>query len=268
MGHPQAEALAQAFISNFWAADHSIRWIRTEFEASTMLDQHTMLVGRVDAIGINDMGKRFFGEWKTASAWQAKNMPQVKAQWRFRPQALTYGVLLDSVFPGIRDFTTRWAIKTNPVTTDFEWYTYTTEELEWWKQEVRMAAVEIRRLRNLKLGREGVVNWPVNPDNCFRYGAKYVCPFFYPCCSQLKFVDKPPDSIVRISHLETERNLKVEDEHLVVLDATRIGTWINCRERYRREYEDNIVADPSEALVVGQEFHDIYGNHLAKLVKE
>lgn len=263
MGHPQAEALAQAFIDNFWAADHSIRWIRTEFEASTMLDEHTMLVGRVDAIGISEMGKRFFGEWKTASAWQAKNMPQVKATWRFKPQALTYGVLLDTVYPGIRDFTTRWAIKTNPVTTDFEWYTYSTEELEWWRSEVIGIAGSIRFERE----RNGPENWPVNPDRCFRYGEKYVCPFFYPCCSKLKFEDKPSNSIVRISHLETERNLVSDDKELVVLDATRIETWINCREKYRREYEENIVGDPSEALLIGQEFHDRYGKHLDTLIK-
>lgn len=229
-----ADALAQTFIRDFWSADHSIKWIRVEFEHNVMLDEQTMLVGRIDALGINEMGRRFFGEWKTASASKARNIETTKASWRMSPQALTYGVLCHDAYPDIRDFTVRWAFKTNPPTTGYEWYTYNEPELKWWQQQVLTVADEIRQYRR-DIGSHQ--QWPTNLDNCRKFGEKYVCPFLYPACSKFDFNARPEHSIVRISHLDTERGLASRSlsPDFVVLDATRITTWFGCRERYRRE---------------------------------
>jgi hypothetical protein len=271
--HPQSLALAEAFISNFYAADDSIEWIATEREVQLWLAPNTLLVGRMDALGRDEGKNLFFGEWKTASAYTAKKMGEVKAAWRFDPQSLTYGVLGTAVDPSLRRFTVRWAIKTNPPICDFEWYTYADAEIEWWRSQVLEIADTIRANRKKV---SIYPNWQVNPAECLKYGAKYVCPHYHEGCSKLDFNRIPDGFANRISHLELERewqkkisnfSAKTLDSsmgELVVLDATRIDTWLGCQEKYRKGYEQSgwgIQGEPTEALTIGSDFHAILREH-------
>lgn len=68
---------------------------------------------------------------------------------------------------------------------------------------------------------------------------------------------------IRESHLAVEREmgsgqvgtLSGDTKDLVVLDATRIETYLNCEERFRNEYEDNLRLPAGEALLAGTAFH-------------
>lgn len=267
--HPQAEACAQAMIETFWAADQAITWTGAEVEHLVWLDTRTALVGRIDALGRTDDSDPFFAEWKSASGWWKNRMHELKATWRFDPQALTYGVLGDSLIPGMRRFTVRWALKTNPVACHFEWYSYTTEEIAMWHEELLRIAQEVRALRSgltpmISPGLR-LLHWPLNPSNCFRYGLKYVCPFFEQGCSKLNFGYR--QSQVRIPHLKVEQEMTPQPD-VVVLDATRVDVWLGCRERYRKEYEEGTHDEPGEALKIGLDMHSLLGVHYSNLSKE
>lgn len=254
MFHPEAERLGSGFIAHFWSADHSIRWSSAEQEMLQWLDERTALVGRVDARGTTEGGDNFFGEWKTMNERRARYMAAVKEEWRFDPQALTYGVLV----PNTRMFTVRWAIKSNPAKFDHEWYTYTDAEVEWWRGELIRIAQDIRRNRE-----RGGRNWPTNLTNCLRYGAKYACPFLNDC-QALTFASA---GTPREPHLGIERELRaIEIPGLVVLDATRTETWLGCQEKYRRTYEGTGHSEESEALTIGKDFHTIISTHINKLI--
>jgi hypothetical protein len=258
--HPQSEALASAFISDFWSANREIEWVAVEEERQLWLTPNTLLVGRVDARGRTSDGDLFFGEWKSGSAAKARRMAEEKVKWRTDPQALTYGVLLGGE---TNQFTVRWALKTNPVQTDFEWFTYTEAEIEHWRGQLLEIAHEIREHRMY----DGVGPWRTNRGNCYRYGVKYACPFVDGCHSlDFNRVYGEP----RTPHLAFERELVTTEQpsDLVIIDATRVGDYLECPEAYRKKWEGRGFHEESEALVIGSGFHELVANHLRALQKE
>jgi hypothetical protein len=266
--HPQAEALAAQFIANFWSANHEIQWRALEQEKLKWLNSNTALVGKIDAQGITAAGKPFFGDWKTASKSKARGIKFEKIRWKMRPQSLTYGVLMADT---CRDFTVRWAFKTDPITTDFEWYTYSQPEIDWWRNELIAIADDIRNLRRgLRLLHTD--GWPTNLNYCDRYGEEYRCPFRDSGCWKLNFNFNPPTMHPRTeSHIKIENDLKIQLggevilSELVVLDASRVDDWINCHERYRRLWEGDGLTEDSEALTIGHDFHSIIETHLNQI---
>jgi hypothetical protein len=265
MMHPQAEALAAQFIANFWSANHEIQWGALEQEKLKWLNSSTALVGKIDAQGITAASKPFFGDWKTASKSKARGIKFEKIRWKMRPQSLTYGVLMADT---CLDFTVRWAFKTDPITTDFEWYTYSQSEIDWWREELLNIAASIRAWRvSTKTSHPG---WPTNLNHCDRYGEEYRCPFRDSGCWKLNFKFNPPTMHPRVeSHLQIENDIKLywdgDDSKLVVLDASRVDDWINCHERYRRLWEGDGLTEDSEALTIGHDFHSIIETHLNQI---
>lgn len=259
------KALVNGWKNHFYSADRAIKWLEAEREVSIDLDSQTKLMGRIDALGETE-GEKFFGEWKTASTREKKTWKQV---WRMNPQSLTYGVLARSLYPDCERFTVRKAFKEiGAPTYDHAWFRYSQKELDDWTLELVSIADEIRTYRLLaEVDYRGLKSWPVNYTACFQYGLNYACPFFEPACSKGDYLAKPDNSLVRISHLDSERRLNEvkQDDGMVVLDATRVKTWLSCRERFRREYEENIAMPPGEALQTGIEFHEELGTYYTLL---
>lgn len=261
--NPVAQALAETFIRDFWAADHAIGWTHSEQERQLWLTPNTLLVGRVDARGLTADGVPFFGEWKTLNNRRGRYIDDEKFKWRTSPQALTYGVLVEEA----QMFTVRWAIKpgtriTEIAKTDFEWYTYTLDEVAHWRNQLIQVADEVRNNRT-----HVDLPWRTNFGNCFRYGRKYACPFFDKCTTQKwnESMGKP-----RTPHLDFEREMKNElDKYpsdLVVLDASRTSDYLECPEKYRNIWEGEGYQDESEALTIGSDFHDAIAKHIQSLI--
>jgi hypothetical protein len=262
--HPEALRLAEGFIKDFWSANHEIRWLGIEQERLLWLSPNTALVGKRDALGLTGDGKPFFADWKTASIGKKRFIKDEKRRWRLNPQALTYGVLNEN--DNAHHFTVRWVFKTEPVTTDFEWYEYEQSELKWWRGELLSIADQIRHWRS-----SSRTNWPVGLEHCTKYGENYRCPFRDEGCWIQNFSFRPSQMTPRTeSHLDIENDLrqaKTGEEELVVLDATRVGDWIGCHEYYRRIWEEGLHEE-SEALTIGHDFHEIIGAHLNKIKSE
>ncbi len=260
--HPLAQALADAFIPAFASADREITWLAAEEERSLWLSPNTCLVGRCDARGLTGDGKPFFGEWKSISNYRARYMDEEKVKWRTDPQALTYGVLV----PETKLFTVRWAIKPNmkakapqPPSTDFEWFTYTQAEVDHWRAQLLGIAQEIRQWRAL------APPWRTNFGNCYHYGIAYACPFIGVCGRQAwgESMGRP-----RIPHLAIEPQIKLDNTtpDLVVLDASRVGDYLECPESYRRKWEGEGYQDTSEALIIGTDFHAAIAAHIKSMI--
>lgn len=264
--HPQAEALAAQFRADFWAADHAIRWTAAEREYALWLDDRTVVLSKIDAEGINAESQPFFADWKSISKNRARNMDAEKLKWRMSPQALTYGLVKGDC----RLFTVRWAVKDDPVRTFFEWYTYTEEELLWWREELRDIAAEIRHLRSRKLGETH--HWPLNLDNCSRYGEKYRCKFRDNGCWKRNFEFVPEGMVKRAeSHLNIENELRAAGRlgsDVVVLGATRVDDFMSCREYNRRMWEGEGLREGGEALQIGADFHELQAKHITAIMKE
>jgi hypothetical protein len=261
--HPLAQQLADVFMRDFGSADREIEWVVAEEERSLWLSPTTVLLGRVDARGRTD-GQPFFGEWKSLSNYRGRYIEEEKIKWRTDPQALTYGVLV----PETSRFTVRWAIKPDTkgrgIATAFEWYTYTPVEIEHWRSQLLQIADEIR------LWRKGPIPWRTNFGNCFRYGIKYQCPFFDKCSRQAwsESMGAP-----RIPHLKIERdNIQMcgnmVGPNVVVLDASRVGDYLECPESYRRKWEGEGFQEENENLTIGTDFHKLISQHITSLVKE
>jgi PD-(D/E)XK nuclease superfamily len=277
---PTIDSLVNGWAAHFQSADADIRWLRSEVEAHLWLTPNTLLMGRVDAFGLDANGGLFFGEWKTSSPRDRKTWKQT---WRLNPQSLTYGVLATTIYPDCSRFMVRKAFKSDPPSYDHAWYAYTSAELDMWRTELIRIADEIR-------GYGQSTRWPLNLSACHQFGAAYVCPFFEPACSKLDWAGKPADALVRISHLDLERELMSaasaptpprerlnggcpgEKEgppaDIVVLDATRVKTWLSCRERFRREYIDNVATPRVEgsALDIGIAFHELLARYYQEKV--
>lgn len=261
MPHALAQQLADTFISHFWSADREITWLAAEQERFIHLTPNTILVGRVDARGLTGDGLPFFGEWKTLSAYKGRYIEDEKLKWRSDPQALTYGVLV----PETSRFTVRWAIKPDGKKgprCDFEWYTYTEAEVSHWRSQLIDIADEIRAWRTRSSP------WRTNFGNCFQYGLKYPCPFVDKCHHQRwsESMDKP-----RTPHLAIERTGEGLDKatlppDTVVIDASRVGDYLECPEKYRRKWEGEGFQEESEALTIGTDFHGIIATHVRSLI--
>jgi len=273
MPQTEAERLAHAWMSHFWASNHDIKWLSIETEKLKWLTPNTVLVGKQDALGETSDGVKFFGDWKTGSKNKARYIEDEKMRWRMSPQALTYGVLNGDE---TTHFTVRWALKTDPATCAFEWYSYEQPELEWWTHELVDIADSIRHLRAGGFGRHPRFEyhlqgqWPTNLTNCTRYGEKYHCPFRDEGCYIRNFAFVP-----EFMHPRTESHLQIENDllqvkkqewrdtnELVVLDASRVGDWLHCHEFYRRLWEGAGLTEENEALTIGTEFHALIAAHL------
>lgn len=269
--HPQAEALANTWVNDFFAANHEMTWLAVEEERQLWLDSQTLLIGKVDARGLTSDGEPFFGDWKTKGAGWAKRMAEVKQTWRMAPQALTYATLLASE---ATRFTVRWALKTTPPQTDFEWYTYTPSELNHWYDQLRQIANDIRGYRQRDSG--DIRPWLTNFNSCHRYGIKYPCPHFNNGCGLLNFAQTGP---ARQPHTSLEARLApgatnplIPDgtpnrADVVVLSSTRVGDYLDCPEKYRRNWEGVGSHEDSEALEIGRDFHTIVESYLKTLIK-
>lgn len=267
MANAEAERLAKAWISHFWASNHQIQWQEIETEKLLWLSPNTVLVGKEDAIGKTEDGPVFFADWKTASKSKARFMESEKMRWRMTPQALTYGVLNASV---TTHFTIRWALKTEPASCDFEWYSYTTDELDWWRVQLVHIAEDIREQRRKQYVTYN--HWETNLTNCARYGEKYKCPFRDEGCYARNFSFIPDSMTPRTqSHLTIENELRASGKvsnDVVVLDASRVGDWLHCHEFYRRLWEGEGLSEENEALEIGDEFHRIIAAHLKQIQRE
>jgi hypothetical protein len=293
---PTIDQLVSGWAQHFYSADRDIKWLRSEVEASVYLTPNTLLIGRIDAFGRDANGQLFFGEWKTSSPRDKNTWKQT---WRLNPQSLTYGVLAETVYPGCNRFMVRKAFKTSPPSYDHAWYTYSADELAMWRAELIRIADEVRFYQ----GWTQPDHWPLNLSACHQFGTAYVCPFFEPACSQLNWQGKPANALTRVSHLDLERSLMdpllpldirgVEEtealaalrtfgggvssdkegplahpDGLVILDATRVKTWLSCRERFRREYVENVAVPLVEgsALDTGINFHELLAQYYAGMV--
>jgi hypothetical protein len=282
------DALVNGWAQHFYSADRDIQWLRSEVEAHTWLTPSTLLIGRIDAFGKDANGQLFFGEWKTSTPRDKNTWKQT---WRLNPQSLTYGVLAETVYPGCNRFMVRKAFKTPVPSYDHAWYSYSPAELTMWREELIRIAYEIRAYQ-----RKPFPHWPLNLSACHQFGTAYVCPFFEPACSQLNWAAKPADALVRVSHLDLERSLMdpllpldipganpaslnggvssdkeglpARPHDLVVLDATRVKTWLSCRERFRREYVENVAVPLVEgsALDTGINFHELLAQYYKGMV--
>lgn len=279
--HNAAWPLIQAWIKKFHDSDIQFDILAVEPEMSAWLDDATLLVGRVDLLCSD-----FFGEWKTAKVKRSN----WAAQWQMSPQALTYALLTrhgniygndtNITMPKLNRFLVRNVYKTTPPTCDFEWLRYKDAEIDYWRQTViRIAS----RIRNSRLN-DGVP-WLTNFDHCFKYGEKYACPY-YAKCSKLNFTGSGGANQImyeiREPHLAIERDMRLgvadvsaaqvgtfngDAQNLVILDATRIETYLNCEERYRNEYEDNLRLPTNEALLTGTAFHSGVAEYYRQLMQ-
>lgn len=265
--HPLAVQLATGFIAHFFSADRDITWLAAEQERVLWLTPNTALVGRVDARGLTGDTAPFFGEWKTMSAGRGRRMAEEKLKWRTDPQALTYGVLLSA---DVNRFVVRWAIKTPTPTYDFEWYTYLPSEVAHWRTQLIEIADEIRSRRIAGILTKVEAPWQTNFGACFQYGLKYPCPMFGHCSTQ-RFNDSM--GAPRIPHLAIERVGGALDRttlpaDTVVIDASRIGDYLTCHEKYRAKWEGEGFNEEGEALTIGTDFHSLIATHVTSLIKE
>lgn len=295
-----AEQLVEGWLSYFSAFDQAIRWIDAEREHAIWLcpndcpicrgsnldpkmsfpspcpHSQTLLVGMIDAVGQTQEGELFWADWKTEKPPWRKNRELWKRYWKKSPQALTYGVITDIIYPGIRRFTVRKAFKSSPPSFDYEWFSYDTSEIVWWKGELLNIADEIRRRRR----DQPTGPWSPNFSHCFKYGEEYVCPRFHPGCDKLNWNAGLADitgSVERVSHLQVERDFLSSNvgsfgqamrKGVVILDATRVEKWMNCRERYRGEYELGISEPKGDALEVGGDFHSMLKHLYLGMIKK
>jgi hypothetical protein len=278
---PLAESLVSGYLKFFAKADANIKWLDAEREIEMWLCPpececchglgyvdgqpcpfaKTVVMGKIDAIGQTEDGEIFYGDWKTSNPPPRSRLTEWKFSWQMSPQALTYGLLIQRLYPTCRRFTVRRLYKSTPPSFDYEWFRLSDAEIQWWKGEILRTADEIRRLR------KGSQPWPPNFQRCFKYGVNYKCPFFDPACSKLDWNGMPEGATPRVkSHLGIENafvaaNTGTFGQHLrkgiVILGASKLEMY-ECRERYRRNYEEGGVEEPrAEAREVGTEVHSL-----------
>ena len=220
---PLSEQLVEGYLKYFAKADSNIEWLASELELALWLCppsceachglgytedgqpcpfSKTVIMGKIDTVGLTQDRELFFMDLKTSAPPPRTRLNEWKQSWRMSPQALTYGLLIQQKYPSLRRFTVRRLYKSTPPTFDFEWFRFALPEIEWWKSELLRTGDEIRRLR------KGSQPWPPNFQRCFKYGLNYICPFFNPACSQLKWTAIPEGATPRTeSHLKIENNL-------------------------------------------------------------
>lgn len=248
-------SLVDGWLSHFQKADAQLEWLAAEQEFSIPLADDVILVGRMDAMCRRSDGETAFCEWKTQAPPPKYKAADWKQEWRMNPQSLTYGVAADILWPGTRRFTVRKAFKSSPPTFDFEWFKYSTEEIAWWRGQLLRIAYEI------KLRRCGSpIPWPTNLTACFRWGVKYVCPYFYPSCNTLSW---GPNPTMHNEDNESELRAKARVAYpdAIILSPTSIEFFMTCPEKYRRRYELGECDAPSQAILDGKDFHALLGRH-------
>jgi hypothetical protein len=246
------DTLVEGYIQHFYKADQAIEWTDSEREIIHWLNPDTVLIGKVDRIGITDE-QRFFLDDKTQNPPPKYKREEWKAIWGMNPQSLTYGVLVDSIYPGTRRFCIRKSFKSIPPSYDFAWFAYSTSELQMWRSELQNIADEIRSRR------EGPAPWMPNFLNCFRYGVKYACPFYANSCSKLDW-NNTEGLVAKEPHLDCEQEMedKVrQNPNLVILGATRVEDYMSCPEKHRRIWEEGVTAPEADAQATGKDFHHI-----------
>lgn len=258
---PDVTKLVSGWLRHFAQADAQIKWIDAECEVEYWLTHNTVLMGRIDAIGRTQQGELFFGEWKTANPRERSSW---KEQWCTNPQSLTYGLLMTQLNEGepCSRFTVRKAFKSDPPSYDHAWLSYSEDEIDRWKRQVIAIAEDIRQDFNVY----GRGPWQQNWKHCLRYGPKYKCTFYGRCTTGVA----PAGVMTRVSHLDAERRLYAADklaEGMVVLDATRIVEWLECREKFRSQYIEDLMAPAGEVLQIGIDFHEALGKHYTAQVK-
>jgi len=273
------DSLVRGWKSHFAAADATIEWGGASEALELELAPGVWLVGEVDAWGRtapdvnNPQGELFFGEWKTANPREKKTWKQV---WRMNPQSLSYGVLAAARWPGMSRFTVRKAFKESVPTYDHAWFRYSRAELNHWTGELKRIAWEIgaykRGIRGLAIPFEEVVNWPTNFSACFRYGPNYACPFFECACNRQQWAAVPAGSTSGgdPAWSATQQRAAIHQKHpgAIVLSPTTVATWLDCRERYRREYVELVTPVKGEALLLGGSFHTELSKYYSGMVKQ
>jgi hypothetical protein len=262
------DSLVSGWQRHFAAADQTIDWLHAELELSAELAPGIWLAGCVDAVGrVND--ELFFGEWKTANPREKKTWKQV---WRMNPQSLTYGVLCASRWPELRRFTVRKAFKEQYPSYDHAWFRYSDAELNHWRGQIIQAALEIQEYLGMnKYGDESIVPWPTNFKHCFKFGVNYACPFFESACNRQEWGGMPAGAIIggdpSWSFTEQRTAIQARDRQAIVLSATTIADWFDCRELYRKRNVELITPVKGEALILGGNFHTEIAKHYAGLIK-
>lgn len=253
-------SLIKGWKNHFAAADQSIEWLHSELELQTQLAPGVWLVGTIDAVGRTG-DDLFFGEWKTANPREKKTWKQV---WRMNPQSLSYGVLAAARWPEMRRFTVRKAFKEQVPTYDHAWFRYSEAELTHWQLQLIKIADQIKRLGHYR-------PWDTNWAACFKYGPNYACPFFECACNKLDW-DAVPVGSTRggdpsWSATQQRAAIHATDPHAIVLSPTMVATWLDCRERYRREYVELVTPVKGEALKLGGDFHHELADYYKSMCK-
>lgn len=272
--HAQQEAwkLYEGWARKYYAVDTTFKIHAVEHEHEYWLNDNTCLLGKIDLVADTQTGDRFFGDWKTLNPRRKKTW---KWGWAMKCQALTYMILSNKgqryhkasatwgdggmVWDSRRlngqqgrRFLVRVAMKSQVPEYDHEWWEYTDAEMSWWEGQIMQIADEIRDRR-----RKQVIPWQPNFDHCDKYGQEYICPWYAGGCSKMRWGTQTFSQ--RVSHLEQEKGMSGSTiEGLVILDATRIGDYINCHEKYRKNYEDGGVGwgqESGEALQIGTGLH-------------
>ena len=264
------DSLVNGWKRHFAAADATIAWGGASEALELELAPGVWLVSEVDAWGRtapdvnNPSGELFFGEWKTANPREKKTWKQV---WRMNPQSLSYGVLAAARWPGMSRFTVRKAFKELTPTYDHAWFRYSVAELEHWRNQILTVASEIKLYKQV-----GGIPWPTNFSACFRYGPNYACPFFECACNRQQWDAVPAGSThggdPSWSATQQRAAVHARDPQAVVLSPTMVATWLDCRERYRREYVELVTPVKGEALKLGGDFHNELSKYYSGMVKQ
>jgi hypothetical protein len=251
------DSLVNGWKRHFSAADQSIDWLHAELPLEVELAPGIWLAGCIDAVGRDSSGELFFGEWKTANPREKKTWKQV---WRMNPQSLTYGVLCASRWPDLRRFTVRKAFKEQYPSYDHAWFRYSDAELNHWRGVIIQIGIDIRNWM------ERPEPWETNFKNCFRYGVNYPCPFFEPACSKQDWAAVPAGSTSGGDPGWSFTAQRAAHPGCIVLSATTISEYLDCRESYRRKYVELVTPVKGEALVLGGNFHDAMASHYNGLI--
>lgn len=244
---PTIKQVVEGWIRHFRSADLSMQFVSAEREVAVPLAEGVVLAGRIDAETPDA-----FCDWKSLNPRRRSGW---RESWRFSPQSLTYGLLRRELGAPGRRFTIRCAFKSDPPSYDHEWFEYSDKELDTWRGEVLRIAYLMRESEN-------VPHWALNPLSCYRWGPNYPCPFVR-SCTHAEW-DVPVAGLVsREPHLVIEQRRETD---ALILDSTRITRYLECPERFRREYIRQEVEPPGEALTFGLMFHDYLNTYYAGLV--
>lgn len=243
---PTVDDVLTGWQRHFYAADRSLRWMGVEQEFAVPLHIQDMPVEAWLVTHMDAYGPDWFADWKTAKPESAKNKGAWKEKWRFHPQSLTYGLMGRYLGWQTKRFTIRMVFKSDPPTFDHEWFSYSDAEIDAWEHRVIGIAEEVA---NLAAGR-------VNPGSCLRYGRDYACSFL-PGCSQADFTYAPPTLVQIADPMQRGRITEhVIPNDAIILSATRIETYLECPEKFRRIYVEGWQEPPNASLQFGAQFHE------------